>query len=124
MGADIRRRLLVAASPHSLREWSRLFHVAVYERPGEVVAVGGVELNEIRLLYVSPSCRHQGIGRQLLDYLESLVPPDLFADISVYSTEGALGFYRKCGYQPEGEHEFALEGTRLPTIFMRKRLHA
>ncbi len=122
LAADVRQYFLEMADPGLLREYAGRFHMAVCECAGRITAVGGVELNEIRLLYVAPGCQHQGTGRLILAYLESLAPPDLFTDVFVYCTQQAQGFYGKCGYHSEGEHEFVLEGIRIPTLFMRKPL--
>ena len=99
-----------------------LFQLAVYEHEGEVAGIGGVDLNEIRLLYVSPELQGQGIGRTLLEHLENMVPSALFSNIFLYSTPGAEGFYKSRGYESRGEVCFEIEGQTLPTIFMTKPL--
>lgn len=116
----LRERIRRAESPETMIERANLFYVAVYESAGSVVGVGGLELNEVRLLCVSPEHQGQGIGRTLLEHLESMVPPAPFADIFVYSTFAAADFYRLHGFTARGESVVDLGGEQLTTVFMTK----
>jgi GNAT superfamily N-acetyltransferase len=120
--ASARDELILMESPASMIERSRLFYMAVSVHAGCVAGVAGVDMNEIRLLFVDPGCQRLGIGSRLLQHLEALVPPALFGDVFVYSALGAVGFYREHGYRPEGEHSFVIAGHTVPTIFMKKVL--
>jgi GNAT superfamily N-acetyltransferase len=122
LGPEVRRRLLQLETPERMVERARLFYVAVFEEHRTVLAVGAVDLNEIRLLYVTPGRQRMGIGRDLLRHLEAWVPPALFHDIFVYAALPAGGFYRAQGYQSLGEHIIDVDGFPLPTLFMRKRV--
>jgi GNAT superfamily N-acetyltransferase len=99
-----------------------LFYVAVYESVGGVLGCGGLDLNELRLLHVAPGQQGRGIGTALLAHLEGMVPPVLFADIFVYASLSAKGFYRSRGYHEGGEYSFACDGESIRTIFMTKRI--
>jgi GNAT superfamily N-acetyltransferase len=114
--------ILRTETPELMCERASCFYVAVLVSGDEVTAIGGVELNEVRLLYVSPAWWRQGMGRSLLTHLESWVPPALFSDIFVYATPGAVQFYRAHGYQPRGEQVFVTGSGSVPTVFMTKRL--
>jgi GNAT superfamily N-acetyltransferase len=120
--ASARDELILLESPASMIERSRLFYMAVSVHAGRVAGVAGVDMNEIRLLFVDPGRQRLGIGGLLLQHLEALVPPALFGDIFVYSAQGAAGFYEAHGYRPEGEHLFFIAGHNVPTIFMKKVL--
>jgi GNAT superfamily N-acetyltransferase len=122
MPPGLKEELLPAESPEIMCERANRFYVAVYLLGDTVAALGGIELNEIRLLFVAPEHQHQGIGGSLLKHLETCVPPDLFGDIFVYSAPGAVGFYRSHGYQPGGEQVFVFGSCSVPTIFMTKKL--
>jgi GNAT superfamily N-acetyltransferase len=121
MQPELRRIMLKRESPDAMAERARLFYVAVYRSEFGIAGVGGVDMNEIRLLYVSPPFQGQGFGRALLAHLEEMVPSALFPDIFAYSTLSAAGFYQACGYAPGGNHAFDLEGHELQTVFMTKR---
>jgi GNAT superfamily N-acetyltransferase len=118
---EVRRIVLRRESPEAMVERARLFYVVVYRSEFGVTGVGGVDLNEIRLLYVSPPYQRRGIGRALLTHLEEMVPSALFPDVFTYSTAAAEGFYRACGYGSGGRHPFDFEGHELQTVFMTKK---
>ncbi len=117
-----KEELLRAESPEIMCERAKCFYVAVYLREDAVVALGAIEMNEIRLLFVAPEYQHQGVGSSILKHLETWVPPDLFSDIFVYSAPASVGFYQSHGYQPGGEQMFASGNCSVPTIFMTKKL--
>jgi GNAT superfamily N-acetyltransferase len=118
----VKEDLLRAESPAMMRNRAGLFYVAVFMLGSRVAGVGGLDLNEIRLLFVNPEHQHQGIGGSFLGHLEALVPPALFGDIFVYSTPDAAGFYHSHGYRSRGQHPFYVGEYVVPTIFMTKRL--
>lgn len=120
--AASKHELLRIETPELMCERASLFYLAAYLSGDAVVAVGGVDLNEIRLLYVAPSRWRQGIGGALLAHLESWVPPALFGDIFVYAAPGAVEFYRAHGYRSGGEHVFVVGNESVPTIFMTRTL--
>jgi len=120
--AAARRDILLRETPEIMSQRARSFYVAVYFSGGAAAGIGGVDLNEIRMLFVAPGQRRRGIGSALLKHLESWIPPALFRSAFVYSTPGAVDFYRFHGYEPGGCHVFPGAGSSIPTIFMTKRL--
>ncbi len=124
MNPELRRHLLRLESPQAMLERARQFYVAVFVDGSAVVAVGGVEMNEIRLLYVAPGWQRRHIGQKLLRHLEEWVPAALFPDVFVYSATSATPFYQAQGYSPAGEHIVEVDGHPLPTVFMRKSLES
>ena len=121
LSESLRARLLEAETPQAMLDRARMYYVAVFESDAGVTGVGAVDMNEIRLLYVSPECQHQGIGRGLLAHLESMVPATVFSNIFVYSIPAAAGFYEAVGFRPRGQHPFVVEDEHLATVFMTKR---
>jgi N-acetylglutamate synthase-like GNAT family acetyltransferase len=99
-------------------ERARLYYVVVYEAESRILAIAGLDMNEIRLLYVSMEHQRRGIGRILLEHLKGMVPCTLFSEIFAYSTESAVDFYKACGFINKGPFTFDLEGEALQTIFM------
>ena len=102
----------------AMSERARLYYVAVYESGDEILGLAGLDMNEIRLLCVSPEHRRIGIGRALLEHLKAMVPGFLFSDMFVYSSQQAVSFYRACGFVEKGPFILDLYGEKLQTIFM------
>ena len=117
-----RLALLQMESSQSMHERGKLYYLAVYESERTVVGLGGLDMNEIRMLFVSPACQRRGIGKAILEHLEAMVPPALFREVFVYAALSAASFYRARGYSEHGEHFFDWCGQRLTTIFMTKKL--
>ncbi len=72
------------------------------EQEGELVGVMGLqdrgEVALIRHAYVRPSCQRQGVGRQLLQHLESLSETPLLVGTWADAT-WAVRFYEKHGFR-------------------------
>ncbi len=118
----LRGKLLRVESPEAMQQRAALFYIAVYESADGVLGCGGLDLNELRLLHVAPGQQGQGVGTALLTHLEGMVPPVFFADIFVYATLSAEGFYRSRGYRAGGACSFLWEGESIRTVFMSKRI--
>jgi len=114
----LRNKIFLLETAQSMMERARLFYVAVYESKDELLGIAGLDMNEIRLLCVSPEHRRLGIGRALLDHIKAMVPGLIFSDIFVYSSPQAAGFYRASGFREKGPFAFNMGGEQLQTIFM------
>lgn len=101
-----------------MTERAACFYIAVYEEELQVLGLVGLDLNEVRLLYVDPGSRRRGIGRSLLEHVKSMVPETLFQDIFVYAALGAVGFYQSRGFIDKGQVVFDLAGIEMQTTFM------
>jgi GNAT superfamily N-acetyltransferase len=118
LSSGLREILQNSETPQGMEERARLFFVAVFESEGRILGIAGLELNEIRLLFVSPEHRRSGIGRALVEYIKSLVPNMLFSDIFVYSSIQGREFYGACGFKEKGPVIFDIGGEQLHTVFM------
>jgi N-acetylglutamate synthase-like GNAT family acetyltransferase len=110
--------MLKYETPETMLERARLFYMAVYESENRILGIVGLDMNEIRLLYVSPESQRRGIGRMLLDHIRPLVPDTLFQDIFVYSSLQSVGFYKACSFKEKGPFHFDFDGKSIPTIFL------
>jgi GNAT superfamily N-acetyltransferase len=118
--AALRDKMIRSESPHTVLERSRLFYMAVYESDSRISGVAGLDMNEIRLLCVSPAHQRHGIGRALLNHMISLVPEYLFPDVFVYSSLEAVPFYQAAGFEERGPAAFVFAGAKLQTVFMTR----
>lgn len=118
LSTGLREKLIASETPQSMEERAKLFYVAVYESEGRILGVAGLDLNEIRILCVSPKHRRSGIGRLLLEFILSMVPGALFPDVFVYSSIQGRDFYRACGFVEKGFVSFDIGGEPMRTAFM------
>lgn len=120
LSPQLKEKLLGLETPAAMLERAQLYYVAVCESDGVLTGLAGLDLNEIRILFVSPAHRHGGIGRALVEHLGSMVPQALFKDIFVYSMPGAAGFYRALGFRDRGPAVFDIRGIPMETVFMTR----
>lgn len=116
----IRERLLNAETLASIEERGRLFYMAVHETDSGIDGLAGIDMNEIRILCVSPSRQGQGIGKALVEHLFSMIPDIPFREVFVYSSRPAVDFYRRLGFVEKGPVSFDVDGEELDTIFMTR----
>ena len=114
----LREKMRRIETAEAMTERARLFYVAAFESQDEILGIAGLDMNEIRLLCVSPQHRRLGIGRALFEHIKAMVPGFLFSDIFVYSSRQAIEFYRACGFAEKGPFVFDVGGEQLQTIFM------
>ncbi|KIU53495.1 GCN5 family acetyltransferase [Pseudomonas putida] len=70
---------------------------------GEPVATGMLDVNarEIGAIFVLPGYKQQGLGKQMLAFLEALARNLGLAQVNLDATLNAAAFYRQCGYVGE-----------------------
>lgn len=118
----LREKLVRMETPDTMKERAQLFFIAVFESESKILGIAGLDLNEIRLLCVSPSSRRQGIGRALLEHLKNMVPETLFSDVFVYSSIRGMPFYRACGFVERGPAILAFNSEQIRASFMTLQL--
>ena len=115
---SLRTGILATETPQSMIERASLYYLAVYERESRILGIAGLDLNEVRLLFVSPPYRGAGIGRALIEHIKAVVPATFFADIFVYASTQSVEFYKSCGFVEGGTVEFDVGKEKLHTVFM------
>jgi GNAT superfamily N-acetyltransferase len=119
---ETKRRLIRLDSPVSFIIRSREYYTVVYEEGGKIWATGGVDMNEIRTVFVSPTHQRKGIGRELMGHLESRVDPERFDLFFLHASESAEGFYHRMGYRTVRTRVVRVDGSPLTTIYMEKKI--
>ncbi len=114
-----------AMSEAFVRRVAEHFHVAVVD--GQIVGTGMIDLatGKIDAVFVLPGYMGRGVGRALMEHLESLALGAGLGSIHLESTLNAAAFYRSLGFEGEGQsiYESSL-GVRLACVPMVKRLRA
>lgn len=108
--------------PDYFKEKSSQYPLFVAEQGGLVIALGGIEGNEIKKLYVDPSCHGLGNGSEMLHYLEHYGIQNGLNEFLLRCFRNSQGFYQKHGYLIVGGFNYERNGIIIPTIEMRKRV--
>ena len=92
-------------TPANVRQWiesDRSYSVVAINGSGLVVGFATISGSEIMLNYVLPEALHQGIGKRMLQALETHAIASGAAHIDVVSTIPAKAFYERNGYVANG----------------------
>ena len=74
--------------------------------------------NHIGGLFVAPAAHGQGFGRSLVEHASGRLGS---LTVEVYEqNEGAIAFYRRCGFAPVGRKERDDEGRPLPLLRLER----
>jgi GNAT superfamily N-acetyltransferase len=83
-----------------------------------IVGTGSLESATVRSMFVHPGLQGRGIGRALLEHIESHARAQGLARLEVPSSIGAEGFYRRMSYVAIRDVHYGAERT----ILMEKAL--
>lgn len=99
---------------------SSVTHLIVAERePGVPIAFMGVEHSRLEMLFLSPSERGKGLGKQLL---QSGIEDYNVLELTVNEQNPqAVGFYEHLGFETYKHTDFDEEGRPYPLLYMRLR---
>jgi len=89
---------------------------------GKLVGTIGLEGNNLVGLYISYSKRGQGLGYELLVFLENYAKRKGITDLHLTATPNGYGFYLKNGYLPYGKIHLSYNGIQFLETKMKKKL--
>lgn len=100
-------------------------HALMVDDGGKAIAAGRLVLNsdeegQVRSMAVAQGYQGKGLGTKILEHLEAEARKKKFKHIVLDAREGAVNFYKKNGYKPEGD-SYILFGV-IPHVRMRKVL--
>jgi GNAT superfamily N-acetyltransferase len=104
-----------------LEEKAREYPFFVYDEEG-VLAMGALDKDEIKKLYVDPDMHGKGVGSAMLQHLEKLARETDQHELMLYSYRNSQQFYERRGYKLIVPHVFQEEGIKMPTLLMRKKI--
>lgn len=87
-----------------------------------LVGTIGLDKNMICSMYVSYSKRGQGIGQNLLNYIENHCKKNNINELILTASPNGNGFYLKNGFTPYGDIELVHENIKFMETKMRKTL--
>jgi putative acetyltransferase len=89
----------------------------VRDDEGRVVAFLGVVDRNVEMLFIHPSHRGRGIGRELMEFAVDGLGAQT-VDVNEQN-EQAVGFYRHIGFEVTGRSELDGQGNPFPLLHMR-----
>ena len=104
---------------------SREFFVA--EAQGRIVGFGQLCLStgEVEAIYIRPTSVRQGVGTQLLHFLEARAQESGLTVLHLDASLNAVPFYTQAGFEPQQEARHQLKpGVEIACIVMTKLLRA
>ncbi len=138
---DIRNQAIMAACPESyelekLKIWTSGELTEQFTRfvddycylalvDGEIAATGmlDTQTSKVEAMFVAPKFMGCGVGKALLEFLESLAKKLGIGQLTLDATLNAAPFYRSCGYKGDViEPYFSPKGVVLDSIVMTKVL--
>ena len=98
--ADV-KAWLAERQPDDYRDEMRTQKFVVAEQDGRVIGFGAIDLGKrtITSVYVQPASTRRGVGRAIVQQLETLAIEAGLDDVTLQAAGGALQFYHKIGYQ-------------------------
>ncbi|TGD81523.1 GNAT family N-acetyltransferase [Hymenobacter wooponensis] len=100
-------------------------HALLLAPDGQALGVGrlhpsGARQGQVRFMAVHPQAQGQGVGRQVLEYLEAAARQQGLREVVLHAREQAVPFYERLGYAVVAPSH-TLFGT-VPHFLMRKDL--
>jgi len=84
---------------------------------GEPLGFIGVAGGSLEMLFVDPDFHGRGIGRQLVEHVQS-ERPGLIVEVNE-DNPGAVAFYERLGFEITGRSDLDSEGNPHPLLFMK-----
>ncbi|WP_028581305.1 acetyltransferase [Desulfogranum japonicum] len=83
---------------------------------GKILGFIGVADDNIEMLFISPDCRRQGVGRVLIDYAINCQGA-IQVDVNEQNPQ-AIGFYKHIGFKVVGRSATDSQGKPFPLLHM------
>ena len=64
----------------------------------KIIGTATLNANKVEAVYVNPRYHGQGVGKKLMEKMESIARKKGFSEIILYSSITATGFYQRIGY--------------------------
>lgn len=101
---DAISRIEAEFSPSNLQTLAKQRRIFVAQEDAAIVGTASVAGNWVHAVFVHPLTQGQGLGRQLMETLESYAAPHGERWLGLYASVGAVPFYQSLGWRIEREH--------------------
>lgn len=106
-------------SEEKIIEMSNTKDLFVVKKDGTVIGVGGLEDNYIETVFIHPKYQNQGIGKAIMEKLESRAKEKGIDEVILNASINAVPFYKKMDYKKQRKIEQENYGI---TFEMTKKL--
>jgi GNAT superfamily N-acetyltransferase len=117
--SDVILSMVDEFTPDALKDLAKRRDVFVAEDDSKVTGIVSLDDNTVFTLFIDPLVHGQGIGSELMDYVENLAKGRGHESIELPASLTAHGFYLRRGYADVRETSSKEHGTN---IIMRKDL--
>ena len=125
--AELLAQWLAAPMPVSFPAKLEALSFVIAESNNSLVSFAGLNpcRAEIDAAFIAPAFAGQGLGRRMLDHLQTIAMDLRLAGLSLKASRNAVAFYLSAGYHvtDEGTH-VSSTGLRIPCVNMAKNLAA
>ncbi|NRB61500.1 MAG: GNAT family N-acetyltransferase [Saprospiraceae bacterium] len=97
-------------------------HLFCLEYGGAILGMVGLKGNEVVGLYIHPKATGKGLGRMLLDYIESFARTEGLKKLVLTSNFPTAPFYEYMGYTATGSTNVVVEGRTYHEMGFAKEL--
>ncbi len=87
-----------------------------------VVGVGALDGSEIKRVYVDPGAKGLGVGRALLQVLETEAARSGLTEVHLDASPSSVAFYSSLGYEAHADGCFAIGAAEFSYVTMVKTL--
>nr|MBI4156605.1 GNAT family N-acetyltransferase [Candidatus Woesearchaeota archaeon] len=98
------------------------FPLYVYENSSQIVATGGLNINEFKKMYVHPDWQGKGIGTEIINHLKNIAKKNNQQELFLYSWKSSVGFYKRAGFIFVREFIHEEQEIKMPLVEMRSLL--
>jgi len=103
--SDALSRIEAEFSPSGLRTLAKQRRIFVAVEGATIVGTASVVGNWVHAVFVHPLTQRRGLGRQLMETLESHASTHGERWLGLYASVGAVPFYQTLGWRIEREHQ-------------------
>ena len=114
--ASVIDQMIRAFSPMGVVQRTKWLRCFVAVRGSRIVGTGGICINKIYSVFVSPHLHGQGIGRVIVNFLESAALRSGHKKILPGSSVNAEPFYRSLGYKRIKKYRDPLGGNVIEMV--------
>ncbi len=116
-----RTRIRASNTPARLgADLARWTSLVVESAQGQVIAVGALDEDEIKRVYVEPTAQGQGAARSLMSALESIASMHNLGKVRLEASPSSVGFYESLGFVASRAETLEVEDASFHFVHMTK----